>query len=282
MLDRFVVVDWSANSSPKLGRDSIWIAVHDGHVAVVNVPTRSAALAMLLDLLADDVPTLLGVDFSLGYPVGTAHALGLEGVAWAATWRLLGDTIRDDDRNRNNRFAVAAECNRRMSGAATPFWGRPARHDLATLATTKPGTTGPVGEWRTVESRLRNDGRRPFSSWQLLGAGAVGSQSLLGIATMSRLVDALGDRATVWPFTTGLRPPGTARGTVVVAEVWPSLHPIDGSTQVVRDAAQVETTANWLASMAATDELAALFAPAVAPSLRSAVIEEEGWILGVR
>jgi hypothetical protein len=27
MFDRFVVVDWSASSTPKLGRDSIWIGV---------------------------------------------------------------------------------------------------------------------------------------------------------------------------------------------------------------------------------------------------------------
>lgn len=194
MFDRFVVVDWSANSSPKLGRDSIWIAVHDGDLNVVNVPTRSAAEAMLLDLLTDDVPTLLGVDFSLGYPVGTAAALALDGVAWAAMWRLLGGMISDDDRNRNNRFAVAAELNRRMSGAPTPFWGRPASQELAMLTATKPSAFGPVGEWRAVESLLRTDGRRPFSSWQLLGAGAVGGQSLLGIATMSRLVDALGTR----------------------------------------------------------------------------------------
>ena len=55
MFDRFVVVDWSANSTPKRGRDSIWIAVLDGHgVSVSNPSTRAAAeesLAELVDVI---------------------------------------------------------------------------------------------------------------------------------------------------------------------------------------------------------------------------------------
>ena len=41
--------------------------------------------------------------------------------------------------------------------------------------------------FRAAEEVLRSQGRRPFSSWQLFGAGAVGSQSLLGIPMLDRL-----------------------------------------------------------------------------------------------
>jgi hypothetical protein len=134
MFDRFVVVDWSANSTPKLGRDSIWIGVCDGfghrtgEVSVTNLATRSSAEAFLVDLLESDPTssTLLGVDFSLGYPAGTATALGLTGTAWSAMWALLAEQIHDDDRNANNRFAVAATLNQRLTGGRSAVLGMPA------------------------------------------------------------------------------------------------------------------------------------------------------------
>ena len=53
MFDRFAVVDWSANSTPKRGRDSIWIAVAertgiDGLRRTTRVePDYDAVLAQL-------------------------------------------------------------------------------------------------------------------------------------------------------------------------------------------------------------------------------------------
>ena len=86
--------------------------------STTNLPTRADAIEFLVDLVESgrDATTLIGVDFSLGYPAGTAAALGLTGVGWSAMWQLLVDRIRDDDRNVNNRFAVAAELNRQLTG----------------------------------------------------------------------------------------------------------------------------------------------------------------------
>lgn len=284
MFDRHVVVDWSANSTPKLGRDSVWIAVRDdADLAVTNLPTRAAALAFLVDLVESDASAsvLLGVDFSLGYPVGTADALGLTGSAWSATWELLTEMIGDDDRNANNRFEVAAVLNGRITGAASPFWGCPPSRVSDTLTSTKPTSSGGLGTWRFVEEVLRSQGRRPFSSWQLTGAGAVGSQSLLGIPRLQQLRRTFGDRVEVWPFTTGLRAPHVAPGRIVVAEVWPSMVPVDGADGVVRDAAQVVGTARWLAEADRDGRLAALFAPQLARDVVDTVVAEEGWVLGV-
>jgi precorrin-8X/cobalt-precorrin-8 methylmutase len=286
VFDRFVVVDWSANSVPKRGRDSIWIAVHDrdGELSVTNPATRTSAEAFLTELLDDESSpsTLIGVDFSLGFPAGTAGALGLGGVAWTAMWELLADQVRDDHRNSNNRFVVAAELNRRLTGAASPFWGCPPAASSPTLASTKPPGPEVVPSWRAVEEVLRRQGHRPFSSWQLLGAGAVGSQSLLGIPMIRRLHGRFADRVQVWPFTTGLEPPEVADGSVVVVEVWPSLLPVERSSDAVRDALQVSTTARWLAGTDATGELGSLFSPVVAPDIAAAAVAEEGWVLGVR
>ena len=285
MFDRYVVVDWSANSAPKLGRDSIWIAVHDrsGTVTVTNLATRRSAEAFLIDLLDQDssVATLIGVDFSLGYPAGTAAALGLDGPAWSSTWALLADRICDDDRNANNRFAVAAGLNEQMTSSASPFWGCPPSAANGHLTTTKPLAQGPLAQFRAVEGVLQSQGRRPFSAWQLLGAGAVGSQSLLGIPMLGRLRCRFEDRFDVWPFTTKLRAPTIHDGAIVVAEVWPSMFDISESAERVRDAAQVSVTEQWLAATDSTGGLDTRFSPAMPLDMAAAVIDEEGWVLGV-
>jgi precorrin-8X/cobalt-precorrin-8 methylmutase len=271
-----VVVDWSANSAPKRGRDSIWIAVRDSSGVILSNPsTRFEAEAILADLLAADARTLVGVDFSLGFPVGTAGSLGLDGPSWASMGAELGRLVEDDARNCNNRFQVASTLNARMGGAAGPFWGCPPKAASASLTTTKP-PPGPLAEWRTVESALRGQGHRPFSSWQLLGAGTVGSQSLLGIPMMMRLRERFGGRLAVWPFEPIDR-------AIVVAEVWPSLLPLDPTVASIRDAAQVLGVAEWLVGLDLAGGLDDLFClDNLAPEVHDVVAGEEGWVLGVR
>ena len=295
MFDQFVVVDWSANSTPKSGRDSIWIAVHDRTTerSVTNFPTRAAAESFLVEFFECDpiATTLIGVDFSLGYPAGTAAALGLHGAPWSAMWTLLADCITDDDRNVNNRFAVAAELNRRFTGGPAPFWGCPPSAASGQLTTTKPAggksaattasSSGSLAPCRVVENVLRVQGHRPFSSWQLLGAGAVGSQSLLGIPRLHALRRRFPDRVHIWPFTTGFGTPTLDAGAIVVAEVWPSMLDVGDIGGRVRDAVQVSATARWFADTEAAGELDALFSPALLSDVSAAAIAEEGWVLGV-
>lgn len=288
MFDQFVVVDWSAHSSPKRGGDSIWIARCDGdRTNVENHATRRSAERRLGEIVdaGGGRRTLVGVDFSLGYPAGTAAALGFGADPWQSTISMLAELVDDDDRNANNRFEVAAGLNARISGRSAPFWGCPPARVGPMLRPTKPRSFGPLGEWRIVEERLRRTGWRPFSSWQLLGAGAVGSQTLLGLPTVCRLLGHDRDRVHVWPFTTGLDVPEIAAGTVVIAELWPSMLPTvvaeaeDGD--MVRDEVQVRVAAAWLASAAAAGTIAGLFAPELTAAERCIVEREEGWILGV-
>ena len=291
MFDRVVVVDWSAKSTPKRGADSIWVCRHDAGGAPVtqNVPTRVEALSVLFDLVtADPSRTLVAVDFSLGCPRGTAAALGLTGgEPWAATWAMLADRVSDDDRNGNNRFELASELNAVASGGPGPFWGCPTAKRTPTLTSTKVDPD-PLPTWRHTEQSLREQGHRPFSCWQLLGAGAVGSQSLLGIAAMRRLVARLAAEseidAHVWPFTTGLGPPLLAPWNVVLAEVWPSMFDSSAATsaspELVKDEIQVTELARLIVSLDDVGDLDALFFPDVADGDIDAVVAEEGWVLG--
>lgn len=288
LFDRIVVVDWSANAAPKTGADSIWIAVADDRgCALSNPTTRREALREMAAVSQPGERTLLGVDFSLGFPSGTAELAGLVGVPWTTIWGHLGAAIVDDEKNNNNRFDVAAQMNQSMAAKpleadtpAGPFWGCPPSRANTSLTATKPHRPeGWPPEWRAVERQLRSEGHRPFSCWQLLGAGAVGSQSLVGIAALDRLRWNLGSRVSVWPFDTGLDVPPVT--DVVVAEVWPSFWDVTVPPGVVKDAAQVEATARRLRQLDADGELGALFRPTVNDAVRSAVVDEEGWVLGV-
>src|ERR1051325_3015336 len=80
MFDSFVIVDWSAASQPKMGRDSIWICAvdRDGAERLVENPrTRHSAKNLLGELLSDATArserVLLGFDFPFGYPAGFAQ-----------------------------------------------------------------------------------------------------------------------------------------------------------------------------------------------------------------
>jgi precorrin-8X/cobalt-precorrin-8 methylmutase len=228
--------------------------------------------------------TLIGIDVALGYPVGTADAFGLADPIgeppWRRMWTALAAAIVDDDRNRNNRFEVAARLNRAAGPGAGPFWGRPAGSWVDGLEATKPATTrrSPPAELRATELALRAVGRRPMSVWQLMGAGSVGSQTLTAIPVLERLVADGGGRVRVWPFATGLAAPATQPGDVVVAEVWPTAFDPPMPPGTVRDAAQVCHVAVALAAADGDGRLRSWFTPR--PADAATVVAEEGWVLG--
>lgn len=280
LFDRIVIVDWSAQAEPKSGADSIWTFTH-GDVDAVNHRTRAAASIALIDLLRAPGPTLVGFDFPLGYPTGFSLDAQLEGPApWAAAWEHLAASITDDDRNRNNRWAVAADLNSRLGELR--FWGVPPSQASSHLTVRKPAG---LDEFRTVERRLKQQHQHPASTWQLLGAGSVGSQALTGIPVVHRLRHHpdLRDRARVWPFETGLTvDPGVHHPqAVVIAEVWPSAIPFSHIDHAVKDAQQVIALARHYAELDENGHLAAMFRPDLDPATAAVVVDEEGWILGV-
>jgi precorrin-8X/cobalt-precorrin-8 methylmutase len=291
--DDYVVVDWSANAAPKTGRDSIWwcVAGWEGPELrwqrPANPPTRRQAEAQLRDALLARVrarrSVLVGFDFSYGYPAGVAAGLGLE-PSWRAIWRDLRRRIVDEQetRERNNRFEVAAEFNRRLGGAA-PFWGAPEAATGPHLSARKPPPPWPVAEFRLAERVVRG----PKSAFQLQGAGSVGGQVLMGLPTLERLRDdpELAAASTVWPFETGpaLPPRREGDGRIVHAEVYPSLYTHGAPASWINDEAQVLALAGLFASLDGAGRIAPLFAaPArLAAEDLARVVAEEGWILGV-
>ena len=295
LFDLYVMVDWSAAAAPKLGADSIWIAALRRRrrslepVLLENLATRRDAAAILRALfigsLARGERVLAGFDFPLGYPAGLAERLGLRGAPWRAVWDEIARSLVDGPDNRNNRFAVAAELNRRLTGEAYPFWSCPdgaagpflqPRHHRRHSADGFP-------EHRLVDRRMRG----PQPGWKLAGTGSAGGQALTGIPVLRVLRDdpALRQRVRVWPFETGLAAP-TAEGhaQVLMAEIYPSLVPAPPRAGEVKDSAQVRHLAAYFAALDARGGLAELLAgdPALTRAERRQVEHAEGWVLGVR
>ena len=265
MFDRVIVVDWSGRGSPSpqvASKDAIWIGLcQEGTERQDYVRTRHEAEAMLLALLREGGRQLVGFDFPLGYPQGLARRLtGLASARALHGW--LANCVTDGPDNRNNRFDVADAINRRLGGPG-PFWGRPKARALTHLPFRKEVDYPALGlaEKRRVERE--NPPAKPV--WQLLGAGSVGSQALLGIPVVDRLARTTG--AAVWPF-------GALRD-LTIAEVYPSLlsGPVTASGDPIPDRAQVRLLARALYNLAQAGRLTPLFdTPPEA--------EEEGWILG--
>ena len=300
LFDAFIIVDWSAASAPKTGPNSIWIGVYAKDARfkfqfqAVNPDTRLKAntfLKEMLDRLTKRGDTVfLGFDFSLGYPAGTAEALGLtkpDQPAWSVMHEHLAAKLKDKPDNSNARFAIAAGMNYTISKGPFPFWGAPTRDQVSTLAAKKGAfEESSLSEYRLVEESLRNSKRgQPKSVWQLAYTGSVGSQSLLGIPHVQDLHKSM-ENVKIWPFETGFvdpYDPSWLNGiSVLIAEVYPSLVKTTPEQGEVLDKAQVRSLAEYLEKLDSKHQLAALFAPPsdIHPCDMEKIILEEGWILG--
>lgn len=290
LFDRYIAVDWSASNQPKSGKDSIWSCVGDAHrgqLKTANHRTRRAAEAWLLKHLSAAVRAgqrvLVGLDFPYGYPAGFAAALNLGGEPWRAVWKYLERHVSDGELNASNRFEVAAEINRQLGDRAS-FWGRPEKLKLSTLPFRKEVVydspeLGGLSEWREVERQLQHLKTRPQSVWKLAGAGAVGSQSLVGIPVLARLRDheVLRDVSRVWPFEVQVPSVRAGSPAVVHAEIWPTIVPFADEPGSCRDEQQVRALVRHWRARDGAGQLAGLFA--AAPD-NGVVVREEGWVLG--
>jgi hypothetical protein len=255
-------------------------------VALESPATRRRAVAeinvILRGLASREQTVLVGFDFPYGYPAGFAGALGLAYTpAWLAIWREIASRIVDGDDNSNNRFEVAGDLNRRVSGVGYPFWGCPEGRQVATVSCTKGGP-GSLLEKRSTDI----GSMQPI--WKLYGNGSVGSQALLGIPHLASLRNdpVLAPVSRVWPFETGLvaLPDRSKRDYLIVhAEIYPSLLRNEPTAGEVKDAVQVRTMATHYAGLDDTGELSSLFSgpTCVTPQERKRIEQEEGWTLGV-
>jgi hypothetical protein len=178
---RALAVDWSGAWSPGAQRRAIWVA------EAVDGVLRSLAGGFTRDEAVDEVlrrsgpGVVVGLDFSFSFPRWFAEELGAR--SGPEVWR-----------------AAVAHGEAWLTACAPPFWGRPGR-PCPTPDPARPG-------WRRTESGPL----RPKSTFQVGGAGSVGTGSVRGMPHLLHLRHA---GAAIWPFD----PPEPNRP--VVAEVYP-------------------------------------------------------------
>ena len=221
---------------------------------------------------------LVGFDIPFGYPAGVAQHLTGEASA-LALWDWLAERIEDAPDNTNSRYDVAAAINRTYPGLG-PFWGRPATWDYPAIpvrASVRTEQSAHPPERRIADRHATG----AKTVWQLAYAGSVGSQILLGLPALKRLVEhpRIAGRAAIWPFQTGLRRPDAP---AVIAEVYPSLLRDEVRKRrregEILDRAQVRVNAEAFARLDAGGGLAPLFAGASlsCTSAERRIIESRG------
>lgn len=283
LFDRYLIVDWSAASTPKFGKDSIWACLCGAGIdmQVINIPTRSEAIAFVSSQIESALRVgarlLAGFDFGFGYPKGS-FAPSAKSQVWESVWGMIHGGIRDNDRNQSNRFEYASYLNVRFFGGVDgPFWGHPHQHEsrYSYLGSRKP-VYETVSEKRIVEGVVPS--AQPV--WKLAYTGSVGSQTLLGIARLQSLRMRFSKHLSIWPFETGFV--RDLAKPVTIAEVYPSIIPVVPDDGEVKDAAQVRKMANWFQDLDRTNDLKELMdAPAfLSNEQRETVLREEGWIVG--
>jgi len=271
LFDTHVVVDWSGgnDAGPRPRKDAIW-ACSSRDETPVYLRNRHMAEDWLATCIQKERDAgrrcLIGFDFPFGYPQGFAQAV-TGSADPLALWDWM-ETRIEDHPERNNRCQVASDLNALFDGIG-PFWGNPFRaHDFDHLPRKgRARTNNDFAERRAVENRAKGS----FTCWQLAGAGAVGSQVLMGLPVLARLRRRFTGQVSVWPFEPLDAP-------VTFVEIWPSL--IASAIAKAqrpgefKDAAQMRVLSGVLASLDKRGRLQAMLAEGHKGG-------SEGWILGV-
>ena len=341
LFDTYVMVDWSAKATPSPwppGEDSIWwAAVQDRYKAVkklkVRIPpaesivtherTRYGAIENITKFLEKEIEkdrrVLLGFDFAFGYPMGFAERITGQRSA-SSLWKWMSKRIVDDTENRNNRFDVAAQLNRRVAATVEisdgPFWGffggerkdyRPGKDPYSETRKEEDRRQWPLQCWPEefgfARRRITDEESGATPVWKLSQSDSVGSQVLVGLPWLHRLrgrfLSLLRDkgksRCVVWPFETGFSLGARKNPEIVIVEIYPSLiqKAVDSYRErhEVKDRAQVRLNALAFALLGEDGTLEEMFRgpeamrrwqdPNKKKAERDGVKKEEGWILGV-
>ncbi len=265
--DTIVVVDWSGGNDTGLKprKDAIWAAVSRMGFAepAVYLRNRDAAETWLATLIEAELTagrrTLIGFDFPFGYPAGFAEVVTGDCDPFAL-WDWFEARV-EDTAKANNRFDLAGELNLALGDGKGPFWanGLPNR-DIPGLPRTKADYQNPFPDKRQAETQAKG----AFTCWQMAGAGAVGSQTFMGLPVLSRLRKHFAGQVSVWPFQRLETP-------VAFVEIWPSLTVSGAPDGMIKDAWQVSEVARQMSALR----------PDALTKILDVTAPEEGWIFGL-
>lgn len=286
----FLAVDWSGAKGPRQKGIALAVALAEGGAPVLVTPpdpkgwARSDVLALLLNL---PEATLVGLDLGISLP----HAdVGAFFPGWDASpadarrlWALIDALCERDPNLEAGGFLAHAEAARYFRHGAG------ATGDRFLL----PGAASREGRFRLAEAAQRQQGVRPVSNFNLVGAAQVGKSSLTGM----RMLNRLGGRVPVWPvdplpdegsvvteiYTSMAARLGGVTGAATKIRTFGALNdaldmlgspPVRGSGTIDDHSSDALLTAAWLRRVHAMRDL---WHP---PGLTPDVARTEGWTFG--
>lgn len=254
---RYVGIDYSGAETPNASLKGLRVYLATGDVPANEVLpppsprkywTRRGIAEWLANLLADPVPTIVGIDHGFSFPLRyfETHALLPDWPAFLDDFRQHWPTDAD------NMYVDFIRDGRHGNGAA------------------RMGNT----RWRRLTEQRAGAAKSVF---HFDVQGSVAKSTHAGIPWLRHLRQRHADRLHFWPFDGWDVPPGRS----VVVEVYPSLwkhaYASEGRTSDQHDAF---TVATWLRQADRDDRLQGVFHPALTPAERQ-IGMMEGWILGV-
>ncbi|MFN3548591.1 MAG: hypothetical protein ACK4U0_13970 [Mesorhizobium sp.] len=254
---RTIGIDYSGAETPTASLKGlrVYLAEGDGHPMEVPPPpsprkywTRKGIAEWLVERLAEDMPTLVGIDHGFSFPLRYFETHGL-----LPHWpRFLDDFQRHWPTDEDHVYVDFVRDGIAGNGAARSGNAR----------------------WRRLTEE-RAGGAKSVFHFDV--QGSVAKSTHAGIPWLRFIRQRLGARVHFWPFDGWDIPAGRS----AIAEVYPALWSRDfvneGRTGDQHDAFSIVA---WLSRADRDGSLAALLNPDLSPPERT-VAQVEGWILGV-
>ena len=257
LFHRYIGIDYSGAQTPTASLKGLRIYLAEGDAEPVEVPpppsprkywTRRGIAEWLVDRLAEDASTLVGIDHGFSFPLSYFEAHGLV-PDWSA---FLDDFQRHWPTDDDNTYVDFVRDGSVGNGAARMGNAR----------------------WRRLTEE-RAGGAKSVFHFDV--QGQVAKSTHAGIPWLRYIRQRMGERVQFWPFDGW----DISAGRCVIAEVYPALwsrsFAREGRTSDQHDAYSI---AAWLSRAGRDGSLAAFLNPDLTPPERT-LAQAEGWILGV-
>ena len=210
--------------------------------------TRRGIAEWLVERLAEDIPTVVGIDHAFSFPLRYFEAHGLL-PDWPA---FLDDFQRHWPTDADHTYVDFVRFGTAGNGAAREGGRR----------------------WRRITEE-RSPGAKSVFHFDV--QGSVAKSTHAGIPWLLHIRRALGNRVHFWPFDGWDVPVEKSVVLEVYPRLWSAGYPVEDRTPDQHDAYSV---AAWLSTAAADGGLLKAMKPELSPP-EMAVAQVEGWILGV-
>jgi len=253
--DHYVGIDYSGAETPNASLKGLRIYMADGDAEAVEVQpppsprkywTRRGIAEWLAARLAEDRPTIVGIDHGFSFPLRyfETHQIPPD-------WPTFLDDFQEHWPSDVHHL-------------------RDIREGHVGNASARAGETN----WRRA-TELRANGAKSVFHFDV--NGTVAHSTHAGIPWLRYLRQRLGPALHFWPFDGWAQAPGQSTVVEVYPTLWRHAYPANGRTGDQHDA---YTVATWLQQADRDGRLAAAMQPALTGNER-VLAQVEGWILGV-